>query len=754
MAVTPASLLARFSATALALVLAPATLLPLAAAQPGGSGITADGRWYDLPGCVPNNVSAGAIFCIFPTTMAQFVVGQRFEIGVEVHVDDAARATSPYPSSPAVQLLYYPADAPGAPVDLLASGLFSIGGAPVKAEAEGFPKEGVFTIFDTTGGAARPAARRAFRHKWTRLRMPVAGPLSVALVVDGVERARVQWRSASASARTARNVILFVGDGMASAVVSAARLVSRGIDQVNGNLKGRLNMQGMARLGFMSTSGYDSLITDSANSAAAYASGHKGCVNSLSVYCDCDSQPFAPAAYAPAVGGAASPFDDPRVELITEMLARKYGAGFGLGVVTTAELQDATPAAFFAHSRSRGEKADITRQLLEGFEPAGTPPAARLSPAPRFSVALGGGSQYFSPRRTYFDAASNTTVSNGFSSLGGRDFVAEFSAAGFGVAFSRADLALAAARPGPLLGLFNFGNNNVWVDRRQRPQNIAAAADPRFYDSPDFAARQRPPLDQPDLAEMFSAALARLAPSPAGFFMLCEGASVDKMLHPQDMERALAEVVDMDNAVGLALAFARARGDTLVLVTADHGHGVDVYGTVDEQLFNALDGATRDPAAKQAFRSQQAVLEYDGAGWPSYVDADGDGFPENWGSAATNRFGLAFGFADVTDQKDDGQAKDRVRAPDIGHAAPGAGIFGPDDAAPGGNNHGFSVPRNIPTTGSPVAFAGMREASSAGVHTLQDVPLWAEGPGSDALRVSMENVDLFRVVAGALGAGE
>ena len=262
----------------------------------------------------------------------------------------------------------------------------------------------------------------------------------------------------------------------------------------------------------------------------------------------------------------------------------------------------------------------------------------------------------------------------------------------------------------------------------------------------------------PDYSPVGTRAQARLAESTlAELASLVESAGSltdDDRVAALSMRERLGSLIDMDNAVGLALAFARARGDTLVLVTADHGHGVDVYGTVDEQLFNALDGATRDPAAKQAFRSQQAVLEYDGAGWPSYVDADGDGFPENWGSAATNRFGLAFGFADVTDQKDDGQAKDRVRAPDIGHAAPGAGIFGPDDAAPGGNNHGFSVPRNIPTTGSPVAFAGMREASSAGVHTLQDVPLWAEGPGSDALRVSMENVDLFRVVAGALGAGE
>jgi alkaline phosphatase len=233
---------------------------------------------------------------------------------------------------------------------------------------------------------------------------------------------------------------------------------------------------------------------------------------------------------------------------------------------------------------------------------------------------------------------------------------------------------------------------------------------------------------------------------------MVEGASIDKSMHPQDAERAIGELIDFDNAIGLALSFARARADTLVLVTADHAHGFDVYGTVDEQLFNALDAATPDPAQKQAFRSTQAVLEYDGAGWPTYKDEDGDNFPDNWASAATNRYGLAFGYADVTDQKDDGQAKTSTRQPDIGHGGPG-GIFGPD-GPPGGNEHGFSVPRNFPTTGSPVTFAGMRESSPVGVHTMQDVPLYAEGPGSDAVRPSMENVDVFRVIVQALGAGE
>src|SRR5262249_15153741 len=81
----------------------------------------------------------------------------------------------------------------------------------------------------------------------------------------------------------AKNVILFIGDGMSIAHRTAARMLSKGI--VEGRYGGDLAMDDMPHMALVSTSGTDSIVTDSANSASAYTTGHKSCVNALGVYC-------------------------------------------------------------------------------------------------------------------------------------------------------------------------------------------------------------------------------------------------------------------------------------------------------------------------------------------------------------------------------------------------------------------------------------------------------------------------------------
>ena len=78
-----------------------------------------------------------------------------------------------------------------------------------------------------------------------------------------------------------------------------------------------------------------------------------------------------------------------------------------------------------------------------------------------------------------------------------------------------------------------------------------------------------------------------------------------------DNERTILEMIDFDNAIGVGLEFARARGDTLVLVTCDHGHAFEVYGTVDTAVFNSYDSLSTDPAAKKKLRelSLRTVLK-------------------------------------------------------------------------------------------------------------------------------------------------
>lgn len=723
--------------------------MSLAALVVAGAQVTTlDGRgyYYDFPGCVPS-LETAASYCILPTTNANFLVGQRFEARVEVHTPYASGAAqAPYATAPTVALTVYPngdLTAAGIPIG---SGPFSVSGSAVSSVngANTFTFTSGFN--ETAGGHALPhsVTKYSYGYLWKGLAAPnFPGVHTVVLSVNGVNKASVTWRiNAAPTRRLAKNVILFVGDGMNTGIITASRVLSRGIR--HGAAKGELHMDGMERLGFLSTNGYDSIITDSANSAAAYTTGHKGSVNSLGVYGDTTS----------------SSLDDPKVELITEMIARKYGnANFGLGVVTTSEVQDATPAAAFAHTRKRSDKAEITRQFLEGFD-------RTFSDAPEIDVLLGGGGIYFYPRTTMnvTDGSGNqvwcsvsttpcptanrsttfaegsvpvTSVNNG-ASLAGRNFYAEAASAGYNVVYDRASMTAASVKNKKLLGIFHSANLDVWLDRHEKTQNIVPDGEPRFIPTYAGYTARAAPMDQPDLSEMTESAIKVLERrSSEGFFLLVEGSSIDKAEHPFDNERAIDELIDMDNAVGVALRYARANQDTLVLVTADHGHAFDVFGTVDLKIFDSMDAISTNPEDKKRMRAS-ATGFYNRAGFPDVVDLDGDGFPDNF---ATARYTLGVGYADVVNQKENFRLHNSYRNPSLGFASGDhqKAVTGADDGNKNGNNHGAGFTRNT--------------GGSSGVHTMQDVPLYAEGPGSELIRSSMVNVDVFTLMATALGLG-
>ncbi len=102
----------------------------------------------------------------------------------------------------------------------------------------------------------------------------------------------------------------------------------------------------MPQMALVATAGSDSIITDSANSASAYATGHKSAVNAMGVYAD----------------RTADPFDDPKVETISSLVKRR--GGLSVGVVSNTEIQDATPAAMIAHTRRRATYDEITRAVF------------------------------------------------------------------------------------------------------------------------------------------------------------------------------------------------------------------------------------------------------------------------------------------------------------------------------------------------------------------------------------------------------
>ncbi len=367
----------------------------------------------------------------------------------------------------------------------------------------------------------------------------------------GGERLSATWEVYGTGARKARNVILFIGDGMTIANRTAARMLSKGIKE--GKYYGTLAFDDMPRMALVGTSGVDSIITDSANSMSAYATGHKSSVNALGVYVARNKDNLA----------------HPRVETITELVKRR--TKMAVGIVTDAEVQDATPAGMFAHTRRRSDKDIITEQLF--FSDA--------------DVVMGGGSAYFLPSTT---PGSKRKDNN--------DYVALFRRTGYALATSDAEMKAAAADPATrrLLGLFH-------------PENMDGALDRHVLRK---GSVERFP-NQPDLADMTRAAIDVLARNKDGFVLMVEAALIDKFNHPLDWERSVYDTIMLSNAVQVAKDFAAARNDTLIIVTPDHTHGLAIVGTVDD--------------ARNAADMRDKVGVYAEAGYPNYPPADASGYP-------------------------------------------------------------------------------------------------------------------------------
>src|SRR5215468_4344342 len=139
---------------------------------------------------------------------------------------------------------------------------------------------------------------------WIReVTLPKAGKYTIE-ASTGDRKASVAWEVFDTGAPKAKNVILFIGDGMSVAHRTAARMLSKGI--VEGRYGGELAMDDMPNMALVSTAGTDSIVTDSANSMSAYTTGHKSCVNALGVYCARNKRTL----------------DHPKVETISEIVKR------------------------------------------------------------------------------------------------------------------------------------------------------------------------------------------------------------------------------------------------------------------------------------------------------------------------------------------------------------------------------------------------------------------------------------------------
>lgn len=521
---------------------------------------------------------------------------------------------------------------------------------------------------------------------------------------------------AAAMGPKVKNIIILLGDGMGAAQRTAARIVKGGYAQ--GKAIRPLAMDTFPATALVKTASLNSVVTDSSPGMTSYVSGNKNNNNEEGVFPD----------------DTVEPFDNPRIEYLSEYLHRTQGKA--LGIVTTADVFDATPAGNAVHTSNRGAGTGIVDQFFDDRSRTG------------LTVLMGGGRKWFLPAGTpgseraegndYAFSATDPHTAEIVKRWGAapgakdkdRDLIKEFQAAGYRYAPTKAELDAATAGAGAdkLLGLFSFSNMNVALDkidgRRGVKKGLGGGGVVDDYGFPD----------QPMLDEMAKAALGTLKKQPKGFVLLIEGASIDKQAHNMDSERWMLDTIEFDRAVQVAQDFARENGDTLVIVTADHEcSGAALIGGSMLTDLALQDAATKKGAANLR---DKVVGVYEKAGFPRYRIA-ADGYPE-----ATNiDYRLLVGYGANADRYEDWRTNNTPLRDSQQPMVKSEPLkWYPANAAERDDAVGeFLVTGQVP--------------GEQAVHTATDIPLSAFGPGALAFTGVIDNTDVFFKLAQAAVKG-
>jgi alkaline phosphatase len=339
--------------------------------------------------------------------------------------------------------------------------------------------------------------------------------------------------------RHPKNVIFLLGDGMGTQEITAARYYQ--------GVRNKLNVDRMPLTGFDTTwsvkpaahapylPDYD---PDSASTGSSWATGQKTLDERISQ-------------------GPSSDVSVPGTNLKT-ILELAQQAGKKVGNVSTAEITDATPAVLASHISLRGCQGpgDMASCALETKAAGGLGSIAEQMVDHKMNVMLGGGRNRFTQPITGGPDAGKTVVQ---------------SAQAKGITYVSDAAGLAAIPNGskPVLGLFNGSNMSLeWT---------GPAAARGKGNAPVACTEGQRPSNEPSLPAMTKKAISLLE-NTKGFFLQVEGASIDKQDHATNACGQLGETVAFDDAIGVALDYQRLHPDTLVVVTADHGHTSQIVG--------------------------------------------------------------------------------------------------------------------------------------------------------------------------------
>nr|WP_238934484.1 alkaline phosphatase [Maricaulis parjimensis] len=340
---------------------------------------------------------------------------------------------------------------------------------------------------------------------------------------DSWERAQaeaVRRQAVEVRPQQARNVILFIADGMSIPTISAGRIFLG--EHTGAGESQTYVFEGFDQTALVRTYNTDAQVADSASTATALVTGFKTRTGAVSVLASQGFEACAPGARFPSS--------------LAELAERR---GLATGVVSTARLTHATPATMYAHSLSRNWESDA--DLPEMARDAGCQDIASqliaFAEGDGIEVAMGGGRRNFLP-----DGAGGERED-------GRDLTAEWS--GIVVQDRTALMAVAADDDAPVLGLFNDDHMSYEADRAA--------------------------TDEPSLAEMTRFAIDRLSRNPDGYVLMVEAGRVDHAHHITNAYRALTDMEAFNAAITTALDHVDL-DETLVIITADHGHTMTFAG--------------------------------------------------------------------------------------------------------------------------------------------------------------------------------
>ncbi|KAM4651230.1 alkaline phosphatase-like [Discoglossus pictus] len=330
----------------------------------------------------------------------------------------------------------------------------------------------------------------------------------------------------------AKNVIMFLGDGMGVPTVTAARILK---GQLNGQPgeETQLEMDKFPHVALSKTYNTNAQVSDSAGTATAYLCGVKANEGTVGVN-------------AATVRGHCNTTKGNEVDSILKW-AKK--AGKSVGVVTTTRINHATPSASYAHCSNRDWYSD-NEMPKEALDQGCKDIAWQLMHnIPDINVIMGGGRKYMYPKNTPDVEYPTDEKANG-TRLDGVDLIKVWQ----------------DQKP-------NKQARYVW-NREQlmavRPQDVDFLLG--LFEPADMMYElDRNKTMDPSLPEMVDKAIQILKKNPKGFFLLVEGGRIDHGHHEGKAKQALHEAVEMDNAIGLASGLTSEK-DTLTVVTADHSH--------------------------------------------------------------------------------------------------------------------------------------------------------------------------------------